>query len=339
MQTELRPSMLPKLAECPCFVSSPAPSEAAERGTNVDNFTRALLAGEITEQDLHQQLKADEVEAVRWMASFIKTIAGNVPIITDKIACKMDRWHPFITGGEQDCRCPELQMSFDFKTGQLRSYKEQQACYAVSEMEVNFVSSWTCYCVFGDQKTFIKYEFTYDEAKALVQRVVDSVRSPKPVLCDYCGWCARQDDCPLRAKTALAVSNQIADINSRDTWFNDIVLANPDKLAEFLDGAKVIEDYAKKAKAKALELINDGISVPGYIRQSRKGLETIPPDVVGHYIQEIGFGDILNAYGNLSAEKFREIWKQKKPGEPFPEDKIKIGAGSSFVKKSASKKK
>lgn len=339
MQPKLRPSMLPKLAECPYYESSAAPSEAAERGTRVDGFTRDFLAGEITEQDVREKLASDEAKAVLWMAGFIHTVAGNAPLITDKSSCTMEPWHPSITGGEQDCRCPEKQMSFDFKTGQLRSYREQQACYAISEMEANFASSWTCYCVFGDQETFIKYEFTYDEARALTKGVVDSVRSPKPVLCEYCRWCARQDDCPLRVQTAVAVSNQIADTATRDTWFNDIVLTDPSKIAAFLDGSKVIEDYAKKAKAKAFELINNGVTVPGYIRQSRKGSETVPPDVVGHYIQEIGFGDILNAYGDLPANTFRQIWEQKKPGEPFPEDKVKIGAGSSFVKKSASKKK
>ncbi len=339
MRMDLRPSLLPKLAACPCFEPSPGESEAAARGTRMDEATRALLAGDIRRGDVASTLAEDEAEAVIWMAEWICMVAGDARLVTDKVGCTMERWHPAVTGGEEDCRCPERRMSFDFKSGQLRSYLEQQACYAVAEMELSFADSWTCYCVFGDQREFIKYEFTYDSARKVVEDVLRGLEDPKPAVCDYCGWCARQDDCALRVRMAMAVQGEMAQVATRDRWFHDVVLASPEGVAAFLDGAAVIEDYAKKAKARALELIQANVEVPGYVRQSRKGAESVPPDVVGHYIQQIGFGPVLSAYGDLAAAKFRELWAQKLPGVPFPEDKVKVGAGSSFVKRSSSKKK
>ena len=41
----LRPSLLPKLAQCPCYVSSPDAGEAARRGTRMDDAFRSLLMG------------------------------------------------------------------------------------------------------------------------------------------------------------------------------------------------------------------------------------------------------------------------------------------------------
>ena len=55
----LRPSLLPKLAQCPCYVSSPDAGEAAQRGTRMDDAFRSLLMG-VDEFRACEHLKADE---------------------------------------------------------------------------------------------------------------------------------------------------------------------------------------------------------------------------------------------------------------------------------------
>ena len=333
---ELRPSLLPKLAQCACFESSPCSSDAAERGTRMDEATRKLLCGEIRENQVKDMLKADEAEAVLWTVRTIKAICGVAPIIADKAGCTMAKWHPNVTGGEQDCRCPELQISFDFKSGQMRSYLEQQACYAVAEMEASFADKWTCYLVFSDQQEVVKYEFTYQQAKDIVQGVLEAQMTPEPNICEYCSWCAKCDGCPARTKLAsstLAVGAAM----DLDTWFESIK-DSPVMLSEFLTGASVISDFEKKGKARALELINSGVDVPGFVRRSRKGSEMVDPETVGHYIQRLGFSAVLAEYGNLSGAKFRKLWQEKLPSDPFPEDKVTTGAGSSFVVKVPVKK-
>ena len=48
MKPELRASSLPKLAACPRYVGDKAPSDAAQRGTNIDALVRSAIAsGEI----------------------------------------------------------------------------------------------------------------------------------------------------------------------------------------------------------------------------------------------------------------------------------------------------
>ena len=46
---------------------------------------------------------------------------------------------------------------------------------------------------------------------------------------------------------------------------------------------------------------------------------------VGRHISALGFGDVLAAYGNLSAKKFRQLWEDKLPSRPFPEDLVRQG--------------
>jgi hypothetical protein len=71
---------------------------------------------------------------------------------------------------------------------------------------------------------------------------------------------------------------------------------------------------------------------------TRKGGEFVDCETVGHHIQQIGFGPVLAAYGNLSADKFRDLWIQRMPAEnPFPEESVKHAAPSTYLKQSKAK--
>ena len=54
-------------------------------------------------------------------------------------------------------------------------------------------------------------------------------------------------------------------------------------------------------------------------------LERIDHVDVGRHISALGFGDVLAAYGDLPAKKFRQLWEDKLPSRPFPEDLVRQG--------------
>lgn len=155
-----------------------------------------------------------------------------------------------MTGGEADCLCPALGKLFDLKSGQIRNYWEQQASYAKSFMEREFLDEITCHLLFCDQQQIVTRKFTYREAISIVNDVVDSVdRGGGPRLCDYCGWCASQDTCPLRNRAAQEMLS-LAETGTLEASFAEIA-ENPSRLAEFVTKAGILESYAKKEKKKS----------------------------------------------------------------------------------------
>ena len=170
----LRPSLLPKLAQCPCYVSSPDAGEAARRGTRMDAAFRALLMG-VDEFRACEHLKADEKESILWAVKTVRTLCSGEEVIADKNRCAFPQWHPRVTGGEADCLCPALGKLFDLKSGQIRNYWEQQASYAKSFMEREFLDEITCHLLYCDQQQIVTRKFTYREAISIVNGVVDAV--------------------------------------------------------------------------------------------------------------------------------------------------------------------
>lgn len=347
----LRPSMLPKLEQCPCYVPSEGTSDAAQRGTEMDEAARILLETGDEEKAFanlkHYDGKADEKEGVRWAVHMAQMLTAPEKVYSQKDDCKLPAAKGMESGGECDWRCPALHKTGDWKSGEIRSYRAQMASYALSEMDQAFVDDWTCYLFFFDKQELVIESFAYESAKALVSEITQSCTDPdkEPVPCDYCGWCGAKATCPKLNKMAkdnheLMVAEK-SEVAPRQ-WF-DTILADPAALAYFLDCSKAAEAFISEGKAKALEYMESGVEVPGYTKAHRSGGKTIDPVTVGHYIGEMGFGDVLQAYGALSEKKFREIWDKKiAPSSSnlvYPEDRITVGAGSVFIKKCSAPKK
>lgn len=329
----LRPSALPKLAECPCFSSAPIAGDAAIRGNKMDLAFRNLLMN-MDEFRATEHLTADEKSAVKWAVSTIRTLCGNEPIIADKKRCTFPQWHPQVSGGEADAICPTLGKLFDLKSGQIRNYWEQQACYAKSVMEAEFLDSLDCTLLFCDQREIVTRTFTYAETAEIVENVIKSVnRGDAPRICDYCSWCAQVDTCPLRTSASRELTGMTDSLD--DTFL--AISADPVRLADFVTKAGVVSAYEKKGKEKILEYINNGIDVPGFKRVSRKGTNTVPVETVTKYANWIGIKNIISTYGSMREDQFRKLFSENLPNEPFPEDAVITGAGSSYIKKTAVK--
>lgn len=329
---KIRPSSLPKLAACPAYVSDPNPSPAAERGTRIDRWCRAMLNYELEDTDLLRIAPPEDVAAVQWMVDEVINYADGLIIVSNKERCSLAPWDDRLTGGEVDCRIVGgKNMSFDFKTGELRNYRLQQACYAVALMESHDVDDWTCVCLFGDKRETVEYHFRRNETKNEIYAVLDAIAAyPAPRLCEYCSWCQSRFTCPLRNQLAETASTDIAAPDAA-VWFKS-VLASPEVLADFLTRASVLDDFVKAAKAKALEYIQNGASVPGWKMINVKGRETLPAAVVAKYADALGPQALAAAAGDLPAAKARKLWADALPDTPFPDASLVAAPGYSYLK-------
>jgi hypothetical protein len=266
-----------------------------------------------------------DLDAVDWAVATVRALAGATPVVVWEQACRVSV--PGIEKpGTADAILPEKLAHADLKTGQKRNYREQMAAYALGLMKSHFATEWTAHLLFCDQKEVVTHRFTFEEARENVDAVIARFRGPNkaPTPCEYCGWCAKRETCPARmaeAKSAITVADGGFDFS--------VVLADNERLGKFLSACAVLDDFREQAEAIAKQRLDAGQSIPGWKLSSRRGAEFVDHVSVGHYIQQIGFGAVLAAYGNLGAKKFRDLWAAKMPSDkPFPEELIKHGKAS-----------
>ena len=331
----LRPSNLPKLAVCACYVSNPDAGPAAARGSALDALFRSRMQGNPDQVEMFYQPKAEDFAAVEWAVTTVRALAGGNDVITEENECRL-AIPGFEKGGTADALISEKLAHADLKTGQKRNYREQMAAYALGLMEKHFASNWTAHVVFCDQKEVVTHRFTFEEAKQIVAGVIARYHDPakQPSVCEYCGWCTKSETCEARlalAETAVSVSVPSFDFVA--------VLADNGKLGRFLTACGVLDDFREKAEEIAKERLAAGTEIPGWKLSSRRAPEWVDNVAVGHYIKEFGFGEVLAAYGNLSARKFREIWEKKMGGKPFPEELINHGKATVSLRQTTTKTK
>jgi hypothetical protein len=85
--SELRASSLPKLAECPVFVGSGGYSEAAERGTRIDNYIRDIVVGKEVPPP---EDEGEDRAATTWGVQTLLDLADGSPIETREEYLQMD---------------------------------------------------------------------------------------------------------------------------------------------------------------------------------------------------------------------------------------------------------
>ena len=306
----IRPSSLPKLAACPCYESAPGESSpAAQRGTRLDEIFRAVMEG----AEL-PALDAEDASAIVWATDTLKALAGNVNILTRDEHCKVTL--PNGMTGTCDAIVPTQLMHADLKSGMVRNYREQMAAYALGLMEEHCVDSWTAHLLFCDAQKVITHEFTYEEAQALVNGIVESVQAPdkQPSVCEYCSWCAKVETCAPRM---AALDSSLA---TTDQSFA-AVLADPVRLGDFLAKCKVFEKFWDSAKEKARETLESGGEVPGWKLQKGRTSKYIPVETQIQFIEysAISTQKLLEAHGAMSERKFRDLWPKDLP---FPEASV-----------------
>lgn len=333
-----RPSLLPKLAECPKFESSQDAGAAADRGTALDVLFRQCIAS----PELTPPAGTDDGDAVAWALDTARLLAGEHALESReeflRIECEG-------MTGTADLLCEGGQWSADLKTGQVRNYVEQQAAYALGFMEKLFLDEWTVYLLFSDERVLVRHHFRREEAQAIVRKVKAAALDPEATAtpCDYCGWCARRWRCPERLETVA--------------WFLRLDPATVDMEKEAADSARCAalldlthmisqeDGLHDKLRAMGLEHVLAKREVPGWQMSAGRETKTVPalriqetclPDGKS-LLQAAGTQNVFSVLGNLSVKKIDEIWA--KAGGTTPAEWIETKRGAAFLAKSRKKKK
>jgi hypothetical protein len=87
------------------------------------------------------------------------------------------------------------------------------------------------------------------------------------------------------------------------------MIEDPSRLGLFLARCKVFDDFREAAEAKAREVLESGVDVPGWRLQKGRVTETVTVDTQFKCAAEkqVSYGDLLRAHGGMSAKKFREL--------------------------------
>ena len=337
MSATIRHSALDKLDLCPCFESNPISGPAAERGTRMDAAYRGLLMGD---RQAFLALTEDEQDSVMWAVTTAKELAEGHEIVADEALLKVTTPH-LSHEGTEDSRVNAKSLSMDLKSGQPRSYHRQQSAYALGNMDRTFAKEWECVLLFCDQREVVHYRYTYEEADALVKRIVASATDPnrQPAANEYCSWSVKKDTCPART---VPIVETLAVVESQPTAVSlealkDGLLADPERLGAFLTTNAIFEDFVDDLKTKAKALMKT-TAVPGWKLQEEAGREhfdriaIVSAAVTG----KSGLDDLVaNCGGKMTGTKFRE-WCAKM-GVPVQEKQAIVG--KDIVKLVADKKK
>ena len=266
MSEEIRPSSLPKLAACRCFASNPVAGPAAQRGTRLDAAIRSIWqqfdtitnGGINATQALYEaaarialpDAPAENIEAVVWALRRLEYHCGEYDysvIETREERLKAAVPLEGIATGTMDAAAMPLCILFDFKSGEIRNYKEQMAAYSLSCMHARGVNGWKTVLLFIDKKVEVVHTFTREEAETLVRSTRDA--EVKPTSCEYCSWCSKFTECPAvdrEVQTAM-------DTGTKEGPMMERLLDDHQLAADFLTKFKTVEEFTKRLKASLTE--------------------------------------------------------------------------------------
>jgi hypothetical protein len=335
--SEIRASSLPKLAECPVFVGAGGYSEAAARGTRIDEDIRDIIAGKAVEPAEAPENK----EAITWGAQTLLAYAGGSPVETREEYLQMDV--PGLSRpGTADAVCVGKKWVADIKTGQVRNYREQMACYALACMDMYWESAWTAHVVYVDQKVVRSYEFTREQAERIVQDVVSAATSPlaRPTPCQYCDWCANKDRCKaLVVQSKHALADIAATNNDTLTIIRERLLASPEQHADFVARFKwFAKEFGEPLTDALKERLVAGEEVPGWKLTNPSPRRYVEPaDAIAIAAKLAPERAFLAGGGKMSADNFVELANEV--GIENPEKLVKSAPGTPQMRQVKAKKK
>jgi CRISPR/Cas system-associated exonuclease Cas4 (RecB family) len=313
----IRPSALPKLDAQPCFVGAPGEaSEAAQRGTAMDKAWRALLSGNFGKAEDYvygdgQTLTTEDWDSVVWAADEAKRICGDGQIETSEFRTAFV--HPlFVNPFTADGVCFDKGIVLDLKTGQLRSYKAQLAAYCLALMTETWTQKASGIAIFCDQREVVHYDFTYAEAKGIVEDIINRTveRDPNDYTPgDYCGWCKYADTCPARVGPASGALEAIESDTRSLSELREAVLADPVRLGEFWAKYKLFEKEIAEPVGKALKAkLDAGEEIPGWRIRYDAGREFFDSEALSQMSTTCTPDELITLMGGkVSGRAFREF--------------------------------
>lgn len=354
---KLRPSALPKLAECRCYASAPGESDAAARGHAIDSLMRDMLTSgkDITERE---GLEEDDVKAAMWGVHAIREIANGSPIIAAEEHLKIDLHSEVLpdfedgSHGVMDAAIPEIDVIIDFKTGRIRSYREQMAAYCLAMMNrskgdlfMKPSDQYTAYCVFVDQQQIERYVFTEEEARACLRAVIDATVAPSP--CEYCSWCKHFETCPMTKKAVQEVVDLAAQLpkatpaaltSGQLPAVLEELYDDHEAAAQILDALDRATKWVKLFKSGIKKRLNDGGSSTVFRLTKETASKKVMPLKLGQFMREWGTDAILSLFEPIPVSKFSPTWKKFNGEKPVPDDLITEEKGERQLRRVPAKK-
>lgn len=335
----LRPSALPKLAECPRYEGESEAGPAAERGTAMDSAFRAILNG--SHVGWLPDANREDVVAVEWAVSAFRLLAGNAPI---QAAEKDLRVSMLGMEGTADGACPEKLFSVDLKSGQVRDYEAQMAAYALGFMEREFCEEWTTHLLFCDERKIVSTRWTQQSAWDVVNPIIALAKDPQaaPTPCEYCSWCAKRWTCQTRLEPLSMLLT-----GAPDKLDLVRIKADPADLGRLLDITYQIakeDGLHDELKSAARAHLLDQKSVPGWRLQNGKKSEAVSALVLAenfgpkNLLRDAGIAKVMQSIGNITGSKFKTLWSEVYgPEATPPEGVIQTNHGAAYVAKSKAK--
>lgn len=272
----LSPSKFPMLAKCPCFQSGEV-GAAAEAGTRQHEFLAALLEGiATTHSDFG--LSGEEVNAVEWAAERVLLQTGESRLVEERLSLVGDDFEE-ITFGTADIidvvkrASGDRLVLIDYKSGEDHGYLPQMAVYARMAMQRFGKTVCEVHELYGRRAFDRKYDLTMVDTD-FVMDIIRAAQSPekKPVICEFCGWCARQGDCAETVGAIVKVATEYEPEHpAAKTAFGEIStlhasqITDPDEMSVVLRVAEFVGKWADSVKAHAREAAQKGMIIPGYL--------------------------------------------------------------------------
>ena len=223
---KIGPSKLPALAACPCYVSDPKGSAAADKGSdlhkvfehNVKGTLRKVSDADPAFRSMLQGFKDSDLAGIQWATESVReTIAIALGVPTSEVdlaalvadgslrveerVSVIDENFEEVNFGTLDLwfSVPGVAILWDLKTGRRRNYREQMANYALAKFqEIPELVRIRSILLFSAERKIDEDEFDLATAESVfwsaIKGATDPLRKPSP--CDYCSWCLSKSSCP-----------------------------------------------------------------------------------------------------------------------------------------------
>lgn len=223
---KIGPSKLPALAACPCYVSDPKGSAAAEKGSDLHEIFEHSVKGTLREKAekdqrfrlLLQSFKDSDLAGIQWATESVReTIAISLSVPTAEIdlaalvkagtlrveekVSVIDENFEEVNFGTLDLwfSVPGVAILWDLKTGRRRNYREQMANYCLAKFQEDpTISRIRSILLFSAERKIEEDEFDLETAEfvfwSAIRGATAADRKANP--CDYCSWCLSRPSCP-----------------------------------------------------------------------------------------------------------------------------------------------
>jgi len=303
----LSPSKLDAIALCPLFRSGPV-GDAAKKGTAQHEYGEALLKNVPWNVD---GLSAAERENVEWYVDYVHTIASGDLEVEQELELLGPNFEQITFGTVDAGAGVDI---FDYKSGEMREYRRQMACYALMRIRQKGLDRVTAHICYGKFKKVVKHTFTEAEAWELIESTLATYYNPnrQPMPCEYCAWCANIKTCRPMAKTVDILTAHIAPEASEGLiLWEPSAMADVAQVGRALNVARIVSQWADAVEKHAKLMLEGGNQVPGWSLLEKQGARQIKDVTKAFALSGLSEAAFLKAC-KVGIGELEEQWAKEK---------------------------